>query len=72
MYLFVQRQGTLAGRRVSSFPGAGSCSWGNEDVKIFCLVLVVPVQQLIISTSVEGMDSVNAGVLGLLNCENAK
>lgn len=56
----------------SSFPGAGSCSWGNEAVKIFCLVLVVPVQQLIISSSVEGMDSVNAGVLGLLNCENAK
>ena len=55
----------------SSFPGTGSCSWGNEAVKIFCLVLVVPVQQLIIS-SVEGMESVNAGVLGLLNCENAK
>ena len=56
----------------SSFPGAVSCSWGNEDVKIVCLVLVVPVQQLIISSSVEGLDSVNAGVLGLLNCENAK
>lgn len=56
----------------SGFPGASSCSWGNEDVKIFCLVLVVPAQQLIISSSVEGMDSVNAGVLGLLNCENAK
>ena len=55
----------------SSCPGTGSCSWGNEAVKIFCLVLVGPVQQLIIS-SVEGMDSVNAGVLGLLNCENAK
>ena len=58
--------GGSAGR--GNFPGTRSFSWGNEDVKMFCLVLVVPVQPLITSPSVEGMDSVNAGPWGLLNC----
>ena len=53
------------------FLAPGPAPGGMKHVKIVCLVTAFPVQQLIISLSVEGMDSVNAEAFCLLNCQNA-
>lgn len=50
------------------FQVPGPAPGGMKGVNIFFLVIVFPVQQLIISLSVEDMDSVNTGDFFLLNC----
>lgn len=65
----VQRWGTLETKPGEAFFLAPDPAPGvTKDVSIFCLDLLVPVQQLTISPSVEGVGSVSAAALGLLNC----
>ena len=56
------------GKQEVFFLAPGPAPGGMKDVKIVCLVIVFPFQPLIISLSVEGMDSVNAEAFWLFNC----